>query len=200
VAVYGQDVIATSPGYAEGEGAAYAFNCTATGCSERQKLIAIDGATGAAFGSAVDIEKNTLVIGAVNAKEHYGSMDKPPSASNYTAGGAAYVFVRNAGTWVESQTLRPTPAQYNWYLTLGSSVAISGNRVLVGAPYGLDTYDGGQVFVFQRQSGQPFVARSVLSSVWSSHGFAIGVNGDTAIVGIPDVTPWWGSAAIYKLK
>jgi hypothetical protein len=200
VAVHGQDVVVTSPGYGNGEGAAYAFNCTATSCSERQKLIAIDGEPGATFGSAVDVQQNTLVIGAANADERYGTMDKPPSATNYTAGGAAYVFVRSAGNWVESQKLRPTPSQHNWYLTLGSAVAISGNRVLVGAPYGQDTYDGAQVFVYERQNGQPFTARSVLSSVWASHGYAVGIYGDTAIVGIPDVTPWWGSAAIYKLK
>lgn len=201
VAAHGQDVIVTSPGYAQGQGAAYAFKCTTSSCSERQKLIAIDGAPGATFGSAVDIQQNTLVLGAANADEHYGTMDTPPSARNYTAGGAAYVFVRNASNWVESQKLRPSPTQYNWYLTLGRSVAIDGNRILVGAPYGMDTYDGGQVFVYQRQSsGSPFNARNVLFSVWSSHGDAVGLYGDTAIVGIPDVAPWWGSAALYKLK
>lgn len=201
VAVHGQDVIVTSPGYAQGEGAAYAFSCTTSSCSERQKLIAIEGAPGATFGSAVDIQQNTLVIGAANANDHYGTMDEPPSARNYTAGGAAYVFVRSGANWVESQQLRPSPTQHNWYLALGSSVAIDGNRVLVGAPYGMDRYDGAQVFVYERQNTSlPFTARSVLSSVWSSHGYAVGLYGDTAIVGIPDVAPWWGSAALYDLR
>lgn len=200
VAVYGQDVIVSSPGYEQGQGAAYAFKCTITSCSERQKLIAIDGAAGEGFGSAIDVEQNTLVIGAINADEHYGTMDEVPSVRNYTAGGAAYVFTRSGGTWHESQRLRPSPSQHNWYLMLGTDVTIAGNRILVSAPYGQDMYDGGHVFVYERKSGQLFNARSVLSSLWSSHGWAVRLYGDTAIVGIPDVAPWWGSAAVYKLR
>jgi hypothetical protein len=198
VAVYGQDVVATAPGYGTEQGAAYTFSCTTSQCSERQKLIAIDGEDGDRFGTAVDIDQNLLVIGAANANERIGDASEEPSTSNYRAGGAGYVFARSSGTWSELQTLRPTPTQHNWYWSLGSDVAISGTRILISAPYGVDSWEDGLVFSYRRSNGSPFVANGVMA-YQSSQGTSLSIHGTTSIVGAPDVDWWTGSAAIYPV-
>jgi hypothetical protein len=198
VAVYGQDVVATAPGYGAEQGAAYTFSCTTSQCRELQKLIAIDGKPGHRFGSAVDIEQNLLVIGAANATEHIGDASEEPSTSNYRAGGAGYVFARGSGTWSELQTLRPTPTQHNWYWSLGYDVAISGTRILISAPYGIDSWEDGLVFSYRRTSGSTFVANGVMTYE-SSQGISLSIHGNTSIVGAADVDWWTGSAAIYPL-
>ena len=198
VAVYGQDVVATAPGYGDGRGAAYTFSCTSTRCLERQKLIAIEGEPGDRFGSAADLQQNLLVIGAANADEHIGDASEPPSTSNYRAGGAAYVFLRSSSTWAELQKLRPTPTQHNWYWSLGYDVAISGTRLLISAPYGVDSWDDGLVFSYQRTSDSTFVANGVMA-YQSSQGFSLSIHGTTSIIGAPDADWWTGSAGIYVL-
>ena len=197
VAVYGQDVVATAPGYGAEQGAAYTFSCTASECRERQKLIVIDGEPGDRFGSAADIDQNLLVIGAANANERIGDASEEPSTSNYRAGGAGYVFLRNSGTWSDLQTLRPTPAQHNWYWSLGYDVAISGTRILISAPYGVDSWDDGLVFSYRR-SGATFVANGVMT-YQSSQGTSLSIHGTTSVIGAPDVDWWTGSAAIYSV-
>jgi hypothetical protein len=198
VAVYGEDVVATAPGHAVEQGAAYTFACTANQCRERQKLIAIDGDRGDRFGTAVDIGQNLLVIGAANANEHIGDASEEPSTSNYRAGGAGYVFARSSGTWSELQTLRPTPTQHNWYWSLGSDVAISGTRILISAPYGIDSWEDGLVFSYRRSSGSIFVANGVMA-YQSSQGTSVSIHGTTSIIGAPDIDWWTGSAAIYPV-
>jgi hypothetical protein len=198
VAVYGQDIVATAPGYGTTQGAAYIFSCTTTLCQGRQKLIAIDGEPGDRFGTAADIESNVLVIGAANANEHIGDSNTEPSTSNYRAGGAGYVFTRTSGTWSELQKLRPTPTQHHFFWSLGTDVAISGQRILISAPYGVDSWDDGLVFSYRRSSGSTFIANGVMA-YQSSQGIALSMYGSTAIVGAPDVDWWTGSAAIYSV-
>lgn len=198
VAVYGQDIVATAPAYGAEQGAAYTFSCTTSQCRERQKLIAIDGERGDRFGSAVDIDQNSLIIGAVNANPHVGDASEEPSTNNYRAGGAGYVFLRSSGIWSEFQKLRPTPTQHHWYWSLGYDVAISGTRILISAPYGVDSWDDGLVFSYRRSSGSTFVANGVMS-YQASQGIALSIHGATSVVGAPDVDWWTGSAAIYPL-
>src|SRR6185312_13544660 len=106
VAVYSTTVAATAPGYNDEQGAAYIFTCSQTQCTERQKLLANDGATGDDFGSALDLASGILVIGAPSADWVPGDPAEPPSEQNHRAGGAAYLFVRSSGTWTEQQKFR----------------------------------------------------------------------------------------------
>lgn len=198
VAVYGQDVVATAPGYGTGQGAAYTFSCTTTRCREVQKLIAIDGDPHERFGTAVDIQQNVMVIGAAQANEHAGDASEDPSINNYRAGGAGYIFTRSGSTWSELQKLRPTPAQHHWYWSLGYDVAISGTRILISAPYGLDAWDDGVVFSYRRNSASTFVPNGYMS-YQSSQGIAVSIHGTISLVGAPDADWWTGSAAIYPV-
>ncbi len=76
------------------------------------------------FGDAVAVDGSYVVVGAPRACESGGDDSK----------GAAYVFYNNSGTWEQVAKLTN---QYpdNVGLSLGESVAISGNYVVVGGPY-----------------------------------------------------------------
>ena len=72
------------------------------------------------------ISGNTLVVGASD----YGAGGDGP--------GAAYVFTEPASGWVDiTQTAKLTPSDSKARDMFGSSVSISGNTVVVGAPRAL---------------------------------------------------------------
>ena len=83
------------------------------------ELTASDGASGDTLGSSVSISGNTVVVGS-------------PSSNNFR--GAAYVFEKPEGGWANmTQTAKLTVPEAA-YAKLGSSVSISGNTIVVGAP------------------------------------------------------------------
>lgn len=106
-----------------GRSAVYVFTRANGVWTEAQKLFAADGAAGdnARFGAAIAIEGNTAVIGADGATVN-GQVEQ----------GAAYVFRHDGSRWVEVAKLLASDGAPGE--TFGRSVALSGNRVLVGAP------------------------------------------------------------------
>ena len=73
------------------------------------------------FGAATALSATTAVIGA------WGTNDQA---------GAADIYVRSGSTWRRQATLNPTGASPDHF---GSSVAVSGNTVVIGAPVGVGT-------------------------------------------------------------
>jgi hypothetical protein len=197
VAVYGQTLVVTAPGYNSSQGAAYVYSCTVTSCRQRQKLIANDGAPGARFGDAVDVRRNVLLIGAPRAELEIGDAGAEPSPTNYRAGGAGYIYLLSNGVWTETHRLRPTPNESYQYWHLGYEVALSDRYVVVGAPYQIDRWEPGIAFVYQ-WSGSSLIAKSMLMNE-ASHGVALAVDGTTALVGTPDSAWYSGNAQIYRL-
>lgn len=147
------------------------------------------------FGSAVAISGNTMVIGAFNAD------------GNETGAGAAYVFDKIGGMWVQTAKLfaadghaelqpsPPFPPDEFRSDSFGLTVAISedGDTIAVGAPDHNHTgkaSNTGAVYVFERVNG----AWSQQAELFSPHpnsadhfGDApdfggIGISGDTIVV------------------
>ena len=84
------------------------------------------------FGYAVALSGDTLVVGAPLESGSGAGVD-PPVGGVSVASGAAYVFVRTAGAWAQQAYLKsPQPAPGDEF---GFSVAVSGDWILVGAPY-----------------------------------------------------------------
>jgi hypothetical protein len=191
-------VVITAPGYNSSQGTAYVYACTVTGCRERQKLLANDGAPGDEFGGAVDIRRNVLLIGAPRAELVVGDTTVEPGPQNYRAGGAGYIYLLSNGTWTETHRLRPTPDQWSWYWHLAYEVALSDQYVLLGAPYPVDRFEPGLAFVYQ-WSGSSIVAKGTMINE-ASHGKGLAISGTTALVGTPDA--WWfeGFAEIFNLS
>lgn len=103
------------------QGSAYVFVRSGTVWTEQQKLIASDGANGDQFGRSVAISGDTAIVGAGddNGGSNFGQ-------------GSAYVFSRNGTTWTQQQNLTASDTTAGAHL--GVSVAISGHKILVGAP------------------------------------------------------------------
>lgn len=144
---------------------------------ERQKLVASDGNASDKFGTAIDREGDTLIIGA---PEHYTNV----------LPGSFYVFTRDgAGPWTEQvrvfSDLQPGQAEVGDQF--GDELALEGDTLLVGAP--LAELDGttfvGRVYVFLRNAEGVWVQQQTLlpgDPNDSSFGRHIELVGDTAVI------------------
>jgi hypothetical protein len=158
------------------KGAAYVYERT-PGTEEwslQAKLIAADGAFGDAFGHAVAIHRNTIVVGAPLADTRVDLNT-----------GAAFVFERGAhGTWQEAAKLWPDGVQRGDLF--GRAVAASRCRVLVGAPWtdGL-RIQSGAAYVFDGCAGAGWrqTAKLTSSDLDTFFGTAVALDGETAVVG-----------------
>jgi hypothetical protein len=100
-------------------GSAYIYRFDGSSWQEEAKLLASDGASGDIFGSSVAIDGNLALIGAL-----YDS-------DNGTNSGSAYIYRFDGSAWQEEPKLLPSDGAIDNYF--GSSVAIDGNRALIGA-------------------------------------------------------------------
>ena len=109
-----------SVGGAPAAGAAYVFARSGAGWSQQAELTAPDAASRAGFGSSLDLSGDTALIGAGGAP-----------AGGRVNSGAAYVYARSGTTWSQQAELTdPDGAAGDWF---GSSLALSGDRALIGA-------------------------------------------------------------------
>jgi hypothetical protein len=131
VAVSGDTVLvganrADAPGVAN-SGAAYVFAKPGggwTNMTQTAKLRASDAAAQDGFGAAVSLSGETAVVGA-RGDDHAGGTDA----------GSAYVFVKPGGGWVNTtQTVKLTAMDAQTDDVFGYSVAVSGDRAIIGAP------------------------------------------------------------------
>jgi hypothetical protein len=133
-------------------------------------LAAFDADHGGQFGSAVAADGDTVVVGALS------SMDF----------GAAYVFVREEGLWVQQARLSPADAAESDLF--GHSVAVSGDVVVVGAIF--DDHGGqtnpGSAYVFTRSDGTWQEEGKLTASdagPWDQFGYAVAATDDRVAVG-----------------
>jgi len=115
-----------------GVGAAYVFTTDGPSWSQQAYLKASNAEYGDYFGHAVAVADDTVVVTA--DREGGPSTGVYGAQGNSTASslaGAAYVFTRDAGAW--SQTAYVKASNTDGQDFFGSSVAISGDRIVVGA-------------------------------------------------------------------
>ena len=160
-------------------GAVYVVVRTLTGWQQEAKVVAVDGATNDGLGASVAISGDTLVAGAKGA-------DAPHLNS-----GAAYVYVRVNGLWTLQQKL--TGSSGAAQDAFGTSVAIDGDTIVVGAP----THDGGAAdagaaFVFVRSGATWSEQQKLVASdrAAADHfGSAVAISGHTVLAGAPHADP-----------
>jgi hypothetical protein len=171
------------------------FTCAvaprAVGQFEVGRLYAHDGQLGDRFGDAVAIDGDTAVVGAPNA-DGVG-----------TTSGAAYVFRELNGNWIEEAKLLPTDPSATG--RFGRSVAIEGNRVVVGAPGadGLAT-GSGAAYVFKRTGAFPLAAWTQQAKLVASDGATaqefgacLSLSNGTLAVGAPGYTGAAPTPTVY---
>jgi hypothetical protein len=145
-------------------GAAYVFTRTDLEWTEQAYLKAPNAGEEDAFGSAVAISGNTAVIGAPGEGSASTSINGDALNDNAPYAGAAYVFSRSGEEWEQQAYLKASNSGEGD--VFGTSVAISGDAVLVGAPYedssatdvgGVqendDSLDSGAAYLFVRIGG-----------------------------------------------
>ena len=169
VAVSNSTVVVVAPGLR----LAYVYNREGESWVETQKLTASDREFNASFGSSVAMSGSTIVVGA---------------SGDNSVRGAAYVFNRQGGSWVETQKL--TASDRELFDGFGISVAITGSAIVVGS--GGDDIGGnidqGSVYVFNRQGGS-WVEEQKLTATdggpGSFFGDSVAISGSTIVVGVP---------------
>jgi hypothetical protein len=159
-------------------GSAYVFVRSGTTWTEQAHLTASDGAGHDEFGVSVAGSADTAVLGARYRDTPGGD-----------GAGSAYVFVRSGTTW--TQQAEVTASDATSYDEFGTSVAVSGNAVVVGAPNKADYTGAAYVF---RRTGTTWSERGKLTA-WDGaeddqFGISVGVSGGVAVVGaFGDETP-----------
>ncbi|HKQ47863.1 MAG TPA: thrombospondin type 3 repeat-containing protein [Phycisphaerae bacterium] len=154
---------------------------------------------GDVFGLSVAVSGDTVVVGAAGESSMATGVDGEQDDDNAANSGTVYVFVRTGEVWSQQAYLKASNTDPNDFF--GTSVAISGDTVVVGAPNeasiatgvnGDDTdntlSNSGAAYVFTR-SGTTWTQQAYLkaSSVGPNalFGTAVTMSGDTVVVGAP---------------
>jgi hypothetical protein len=157
---------ATAGNAAANSGAVYVFARIAGVWQQQAYVKASNTGTNDAFGIAVALsdDGNTLAVGARFESSGTTGINSVPDESQPFSG-AAYVYVRSAGTW--SQQAYVKASNPGVFYMFGSSVALNGdgNTLAVGAPFESSSTTGinsapdtlasaaGAVYVFARSAG-----------------------------------------------
>jgi hypothetical protein len=143
------------------------------------------------YGSSVSISGNFMVVGSRS-----DSYDVNGDNIIDRATGSAYIYRRNAlGQWIFVKRLTPSDGSRN--ISFGSSVAISGTTIVVGAPTESHDTDGqpgaefiaGAAYIFEKDQGGSntwgAVKKIVASdgSARAEFGNAVAISANTVVVG-----------------
>jgi hypothetical protein len=149
------------------------------------------------FGTSVALSGDTLVVGAPGEDSASRGVNAPQGNNDALNSGAAYVFARVNGVWVQQAYLKASNSEPNDLF--GSCVAISGDTLVVGAP-GEDSMasgingdqtnnseeNSGAVYVFTRANGawsQQAYVKASTPDADDVFGSSVAFSGDTLAVG-----------------
>jgi hypothetical protein len=199
IGAWGQSYDASGANPVSFAGAAYVYSRVTIAWSQDQKITdtilpaSRTDLISAGFGSTIAISEDglTMVVGAPYDDTDSGGANTIPDA------GAAFVYIKSGGVWVLQQKLVGTGTNYRVAGDFfGTSVAISGDTVIIGA-FGQD-YDAGganlvtnagAAYVFTRSLGvwsqeQKLVGTGTNGRVASDlFGTSVAISGDTVIMG-----------------
>ncbi len=151
------------------------------------------------FGSSVAVSGDTVVVGAYGEASNASGVGGNQADNSANWSGAAYVFVKGGGgTWSQQAYLKASNTDADDYF--GSSVAVSGDTVVVGAwqeDSSATGVNGNQADNSAAQSGAAYVFVRDGASVWSQQAYlkasntdaddqlgrSVAVSGDTVVVG-----------------
>lgn len=117
-------------------GAAYVFVRSGTAWSQQAYLKAGNTDAEDIFGASVAISGDTVAVGAVGEESNATGVNNSPGGSpdnSAPESGAAYVFVRSGATWSQQAYLKA--ANTGLEDEFGESIALSGDKLVVGAPF-----------------------------------------------------------------
>jgi hypothetical protein len=185
---------------AQDAGGVYVLERDANGWLQRYLVKATNAENFDLFGSAVALSGGTLVVGAPQESSDARGVNGDKFNNRAPGSGAAYVFVRRPEGMVIEAYLKASNTDDND--NFGRVVAISGDRIAVGAPreasgargVGGAQHDNtvagaGAVYVFCRtgdQWTQEAYIKATNSGGGDHFGSALALAGDTLVVGARD--------------
>jgi hypothetical protein len=173
-------------------GMVYVFVLAGSIWTQQAILTAANGQPGDGFGlGALAIDGDTIVVGALSE----ASRSSDPSDNSARSAGAAYVFTRTAGIWTQQGYLKASNAEAEAFF--GSSVDISGDMVVVGAPHESGVREGtptandaaiwtGAAYVFVRTGAtwtQWAYLKAANAEAEDGFGASVAIDGYTVVVG-----------------
>jgi hypothetical protein len=193
-------------------GAVYVFSRLGASWSQQAYLKASNANAGDAFGGALALSGDTLVVGA-NEDSAATGINSDQTDNTAGAAGAAYVFVRSGTTWTQQAYLKASNTHAGdgfgfsaggggaGESTLGTAVALSGDLLAVGAynersastgiggnQSDTTTIAAGAVYLFAR-TGTTWTQQAYIKASNTGQGdefgFALALSGDTLVVGSP---------------
>ena len=206
---------------ASGEsGAAYVFRRIGSAWSQEAYLKASNTGAGDAFGHSVAVDGDTIVIGAWREDSSATGINGNQANNDAGNSGAAYVFVRDV-TWTQQAYVKASNTGGFVFPVssgdaFGYSVALSGDILLVGAPFEGSSATGvngnqndnsrinaGAAYAFVRTGSswsQEAYLKSSNTGMSNNFGRSVSVAGQTAVVGEPfenSSSPASGAAHVF---
>jgi len=170
-------------------GAAYVFVRGAGGWGQQAKLVDSQPAAFDKLGRAVALDGDVALVGV------------PHDDDVATDGGAALVFLRTGTSWAQQAKLAPGDLVSGAYF--GRALVLSGTTALVGSPFATSggSAQAGAAYTFTSSGGQwtqqaRFAAAPPSAS--AEYGRSLALEGDTAVVGEPEVNGYRGAAHVYE--
>ncbi len=186
VAISGETIVVGAKGDSSETGDAHIYVRSGSTWSRQQGIWGSDQSVGDGYGNTVDIDGDTVVVGA--------------SFKNSITG-SAYVYTRSGTTWTQQTILTPaeTLATNSYF---GHDVAIDGNTILVSS-IGQEAggYVRGAVYVFKDQTGswaQEAKLTASNAADFDSFGESVDISGNDAIIGSSTKNSYRGSAYIFN--
>lgn len=191
VAVAGDDLLVGEPDNHYRPGVVYVYRRDEAGdWTEAEQLVASDADLFDGFGASLAVDGDVLAVGAL--RQNGGS-------------GAVYVFDRRDGRWVE--TARLTTGDVAAADRFGASIALAGDRIVVGAP-ATTRYGGltpatlpGSAYVFERENGGWSLAARLEGSgaeIGSAFGYAVAIAEGDVLVGAPQQSGSAGGVYVFS--
>lgn len=169
------------------------FTGSGSSWSLQQRIDAGDGAADDNLGLHLALDGEVAVVGALNDDTAAG-----PNA------GSAYVFRRSGTAWQrEAKLTDPQGAANDRF---GVAVGISGDSIVAGSDYDDESggTDNGSASVFVRGGDGSWTRQGaklvpVTGAGPPSHaGRAVAIDGDTVVIGIPDINTSAGLVSTYR--
>lgn len=167
-------------------GTVYIFQRNGTSWTQQAALKVPNKAIRTWFGLSIALDNNTLAV---------GGYEQTTNSIYFDGIDSVYIFERNGNTWSQQAQLKAsnnTPGDF-----FGDSVAISGDRVVVGAPLrpsdntNLDEYYRlafGAVYTFTRVDttwSEEYYFKGSNTRFADKFGNVVDIDGDQIIVGVP---------------
>ncbi|HMR08494.1 MAG TPA: FG-GAP repeat protein, partial [Polyangiaceae bacterium] len=203
VSAVGEDSAATGINGAQGNdpsyiqsGAVYVFTHSGSGWAQQAYIKPSNTGANLSLGESLAIDGDTVVAGSIDETGGSTGVNGDQTTTGLSSG-AAYIFFRNAGTWSQQAYVKASNTGAND--AFGASVAISGDRVLVGAPQEDSAATGlngdatseaangaGAAYLYTRSAGNWAFSTYVKASntgIADLFGTAVAVSGSSFAVG-----------------